>query len=303
MSTDTPSTHEKVNVTAQAETSTPTEPASQAQGGDSARSRIPGWARPMFKKIEAQFTRRCSRIPIKPLVLAWGLLVVGLFLLLGGVMLHFYASKPSTEGASAVLAQAASTTALPHPSPPAKPPEDEAKPQENLKATAPPPTQSPQPMSSPTSEPPSETLPIESSAKAPTEEGPPAEDSLDIVFGADHSGNGVPDQLDRWIHQTFLAKKTQQAAQAYFRSALPLANKAFQGITLSKNEKQMVLRRAECYLVTAYEAGLPSAPNLNDRVLMMGGEAVVRMKALFKELQGFDYTVVGNSAGACVMKE
>lgn len=125
------------------------------------------------------------------------------------------------------------------------------------------------------------------------------DNAVDSVFGADQSGNGIPDGLDRWMAKTFQSKVAQEAAQAYYRSALPLANKAYLGVSLSKSEKGAVMKAAECYLITAHEEGMRGTPNLNDRVLMMGGDAAERIKGLFKQVEGFDYSVKGVRKLAC----
>ena len=124
-------------------------------------------------------------------------------------------------------------------------------------------------------------------------------ESLDSVFGVDDSGNGVPDVLDRWGGKTFQSKVILASAQAYYRTALPLATKAQMGVTLTPSEKLSVLRATECYLITSTQEGLRSPPNLNDRVLIQGGQAAERLKGLFGQLQATDYAVSGNRKKAC----
>jgi hypothetical protein len=331
MSIDTKSTVNELNVPTLSESDVlKNEPAApgpghQLQAADSVKAGFRRSFSAALERVETKLAAICHRSPVRPLVLAWALLALGLCLLLGGIVVHFRAAKPSsgaqvlvsTQAASAPIAAASlekpaivaphsevigtesktvlptpghsGATEIPHEAPPKK--QEEVK---DPKAT-----QGPDAISGAKSESQNSVMPASSSTEAPIESSK-AEDSLESVFGADRSGNGVPDRLDRWIHKTFLAKSTQEAALAYFRTALPLANKAFQGVSLSSNEKLMALRAAECYLVTAHEGGLALAPNLNDRVLMLGGEAAVRIKVLFKQLEGVHYTVAGNSAGACV---
>ena len=126
-----------------------------------------------------------------------------------------------------------------------------------------------------------------------------ANESLDSVFGVDDSGNGVPDVLDRWGGKTFQSKVILAAAQAYYRTALPLATKAQMGVTLTPSEKLSVLRATECYLITSTQEGLRSPPNLNDRVLIQGGQAAESLKGLFNQVQAADYVVSGSRKKAC----
>ncbi len=113
------------------------------------------------------------------------------------------------------------------------------------------------------------------------------------------SGNGVPDVLDRWAAKIFQSKVILAAAQAYYQTALPLATKAHMGVTLTPSEKLSVLRATECYLITATQEGLRSPPNLNDRVLIQGGQAAERLKGLFNQVQANDYVVSGSRKKAC----
>jgi hypothetical protein len=126
-----------------------------------------------------------------------------------------------------------------------------------------------------------------------------ANESLESVFGVDDSGNGVPDVLDRWGGKIFQSKVILAAAQAYYRTALPLATKAQMGVTLTPSEKLSVLRATECYLITSMQEGLRSPPNLNDRVLIQGSRAAERLKGLFNQVQATDYVVSGSRKKAC----
>jgi hypothetical protein len=121
----------------------------------------------------------------------------------------------------------------------------------------------------------------------------------DRTYGNDSNGNGVPDVLDRWLSRTLHSQVTQEAARQYYRTVLPLATKLHHGIALSTSEKLSALRVAECYLITSADEGLRVPPNLNDRVLLQGGEPAERMKALYRQLQGVDYLVTGNRQQAC----
>lgn len=148
-------------------------------------------------------------------------------------------------------------------------------------------------------------LSVAKAASAPAASEPEAKptesamDSLDSVYGADASGNGVPDNLDRWMTKTFQSKAILEVAQAYYQNVLPLATKAQMGVALTKSEKLSVLRATECYLITATQEGLRSPPNLNDRVLIQGGQAAERMKGLFSQVQAADYAVSGSRKKAC----
>ncbi len=125
------------------------------------------------------------------------------------------------------------------------------------------------------------------------------EPQADTTYGVDANVNGVPDVLDRWLTRTLQSPVTQEAGRQYYRAVLPLATKLHLGVALSNAEKLTALRAAECYLITATEEGLRVPPNLNDRVLIQGGEAAERMKGLFKELQGVNFPVSANRRGAC----
>lgn len=140
--------------------------------------------------------------------------------------------------------------------------------------------------------------PAEALPAAPTAVTEP-EPLADATYGVDANVNGVPDVLDRWLTRTLQSQATQEAGRQYYRTVLPLATKLHLGVALSKAEKLSALRAAECYLITAIEEGLRVPPNLNDRVLIQGGEAAERMKGLFKELQGVDFPVSPNRRSAC----
>lgn len=126
-----------------------------------------------------------------------------------------------------------------------------------------------------------------------------ADTKADAGFGEDADLNQVPDILDRWLSLTLNTPQVQEAGRAYYRTVLPLATKLHLGIGLSNAEKIQALRAAECYLLTATEGGLPVPPNLNNQVLMQGGDAAERMRALFKTLQGVEFVVSENRTNAC----
>ncbi len=126
-----------------------------------------------------------------------------------------------------------------------------------------------------------------------------ADAKADVGFGSDANANQVPDTLDRWLSATLHSPEIQEAGRQYYRTVLPLATKLNLGIALSNAEKLNALRAAECYLLTATEGGLPVPPNLNNQVLMQGGDAAERMKGLFKTLQGVEFVVSANRGKAC----
>lgn len=344
-------------------------PRGEVKGGPGLVAQMRRRLKPIVRwvlRVDAKAVALVARIPVKPKVLAWGMLGVGLSIWAAGLVLYFTSPPPQEESPVGPPVQEAGPTPSPQPEAPvpvaeqketAQPPSEPAPPPVVLAPKAPePPRESALASDSegpvlgkihlekpeiapvrprvidPALE--NDSAPEHSSEKTAAKDGTSAQEhvsahdstkatraaaetqaaaegvappggaakpdnAIESVFGADQSGNGVPDGLDRWMAKTFQSKVAQEAAQAYYRSALPLANKAYLGVSLSKSEKIAVMKAAECYLITAHEEGMRGAPNLNDRVLMMGGEAAERIKGLFKQVEGFDYPVKGVRKLAC----